>query len=201
MKSDRMTQSPTLSTNDLTQLHCAVHGVLLRVPVMWPQVSRLGYHRPHLHPLTPIAYGLALIHTRGWACLRLSLKYALLHVPLSRAQAPQLICVLPSASMVIQYRGASLLTMRPKWTASSTNSSDSCIANMSSTRFRSSCTAASPLNCTCLTDPLGMFMTAGIGNHAMLQPACTMPEHVPISEPSNHHFFQLYSLYCELKIQ
>ena len=62
-----MTQSPTLSTNDLTRLHCAVHGVLQRVPVMWPQVSRLGYHWPHLLPQTPIAYGLALIHARGWA--------------------------------------------------------------------------------------------------------------------------------------
>ena len=42
MKSDCMTQCPTLSTNDLTRLHCAVHGVLLRVPIMWAQVSHLG---------------------------------------------------------------------------------------------------------------------------------------------------------------
>ena len=53
-------------------------------------------------------------------------------MPLSCAQAPQRVCVLPSASMVIQYRGASLLTLWLKRMASSANSSDSRIANMSS---------------------------------------------------------------------
>ena len=88
--------------------------------------------------------------------------YTLLHVPLSRAQAPQRVCVLPSASMVIQYRGASLLTMQPKRTAFSANSSDSHIANMSSTRFLNSCTAESPLNRTRLTDPPGASMTIAL---------------------------------------
>ena len=67
--------------------------------------------------------------------------------------------MLPSASMVIQYRGASLLTMRPKRTASSANSSDSRIANIFSARSRRSCIAASSVNRTCLTDPLGTSVT------------------------------------------
>ena len=45
--------------------------------------------------------------------------------------------------------------------ASSTNSSDSCIANMSSVHLLSSCTAESGLNCMCLMAPLGTFMTLG----------------------------------------
>ena len=49
--------------------------------------------------------------------------------------------------------------MRPKRTASSANSSDSRIANIFSARSRRSCIAASPLNRTCLTDPLGTSVT------------------------------------------
>ena len=49
--------------------------------------------------------------------------------------------------------------MWPKRTASSTNSSDSRIANMSSARFLSSCTTESPLNRTRLTDPPGESVT------------------------------------------
>ena len=67
--------------------------------------------------------------------------------------------VLPSASMVIQYRGALLLTMRPKRTASSANSSDSLIANIFSACSRRSCIAASSVNRTCLVYPLGTSVT------------------------------------------
>ena len=67
--------------------------------------------------------------------------------------------MLPSASMVIQYRGASLLTMRPKRTASSANSSDSRIANIFSARPRRSCIASSSVNRTRLVDPPGTSVT------------------------------------------
>ena len=58
----------------------------------------LAYHQPHLHPPTPISYVLVPIHTRDRAFLLPSYKYALLHVPLSRAQAPyRILCFLPPA--------------------------------------------------------------------------------------------------------
>ena len=61
--------------------------------------------------------------------------------------------------MVIQYRGASLLTMQPKRTASSANSSDSRIANIFSARPRRSRIAASSVNRTRLVDPQGTSVT------------------------------------------
>ena len=93
------------------------------------------------------------------------------HMPLSCAQAPSMFLCASSASMVIQYRGVLLLTMWPKQIASSTNTSDSCIANMSSVCFLSSCTAESPLNHTCFIGPLGVSVTAVLAQGWMLQDA------------------------------